>query len=234
MKEWIDYYDSSHSIYVNARHRDVHFRLIADHIVAHIPSPEARVLDYSCGEALDAGRVAKACGTLVLAEPAPGVRANLVRRLAGTSNISIVAPEDLQAAPAASFDLIVMISVAQYMTDAELEAALTLFHRLLKPNGVVALGDVIAPSTGAATDALALLRLAAREGFLIAALGGLVRTALSNYSQLRARFGLKRHDEADMIARLAKAGFSARRAPDNMGHNEARMTFLATPALTAG
>lgn len=232
MKEWIDYYDSSHSIYVNARHRDVHFRLIADHIIAHIPSPHARVLDYSCGEALDAGRVAKACGALVLAEPAPGVRANLVRRFGHEPKITVTSPDDLASGPDASFDLIVMVSVAQYMTEAELDAALTLFRRLLKPQGMLAIGDVIAPTTGAATDALALLRLAAREGFLLAAIGGLVRTALSNYSQLRARFGLKRYGEAEMIAKLANAGLTARRAAQNMGHNDARMTFVAKPTLS--
>jgi ubiquinone/menaquinone biosynthesis C-methylase UbiE len=229
MKEWIDYYDSSHSIYVNARHRDVHFRLIADHIIAHVPSPDARVLDYSCGEARDAGRVAKACGALVLAEPAPGVRADLVPRLSGEPRITVCAPDDLANRPDASFDLIVMVSVAQYMTEAELDAALKLFRRLLTPQGRLALGDVIAPATGAATDAIALLRLAAKEGFLLAAFSGLVRTALSNYSQLRARFGLKRYAEAEMIAKLATAGFDARRAAQNMGHNNARMTFVAVP-----
>lgn len=230
MKEWIDYYDSSHSIYANARHRDVHFRLIADHIIAHVPSSDARVLDYSCGEALDAGRVARACGALVLAEPASGVRANLVRRFGREPKIAICAPDELASRPDASFDLIVMISVAQYMSDADLDAALKLFRRLLTPNGTLAIGDVIAPATSAATDAIALIRLAAKEGFLLAALGGLVRTALSNYSQLRARLGLKRYGEAEMIERLGKAGFAAHRATQNMGHNDARMTFVATPA----
>ena len=51
MKDWIDYYDSSHSIYVSARHRDLHFQLIADHIAAYVTSPDAVVIDYSCGPA---------------------------------------------------------------------------------------------------------------------------------------------------------------------------------------
>src|SRR5262245_34644510 len=124
MKEWINYYDSSHSIYVDARHRDVHFRLIADHIIAKIPSSDARVLDYSCGEARDAGRVAKACCALVLAEPAPGVRADLTRRFAAEPRIAVASPDEIAALPDGSFDLIVMISVAQYMTEADLDAAL--------------------------------------------------------------------------------------------------------------
>jgi hypothetical protein len=33
-----------------------------------------------------------------------------------------------------------------------------------------------------------------------------------------------------MIAKLAAAGLSAQRAPANIGHNPARMTFVARPA----
>lgn len=230
MKEWVDYYDSAHSIYANARHRDAHFRMIADHIIAHIPSPDAAVLDYSCGEALDAARVANACRRLVLAEPAPGVRARLAQRFGAEPRISVCAPEHLATSPDASFDLIVMVSVAQYMTEADFDAALRLFRRLLKPQGTLALGDVVAPGTGPVTDALALLRWAAKEGFFFAAAFGLLRTMLSSYRKLRSRFGLKRYGESEMIAKLKAAGLDARREAQNIGHNPARMTFLATPA----
>ncbi len=57
MGDWIAFWDSEHSIYVNARHRDVHYRLIAEHIREHVP-PGATVLDYGCGEALHADIVA--------------------------------------------------------------------------------------------------------------------------------------------------------------------------------
>lgn len=234
MKEWIDYYDTAHSIYVNARHRDVHFQGIARHIVAHIPSPDAVVVDYSCGEALFAADVAAACRQLILVEPAPGVRARLEQRFGNNPRIVVRAPEDLAALPDASVDLVAMVSVVQYMTRAELDAALALFRRLLKPAGRLALGDVIAPGTGAATDAMALLQLAAHNGFLLAALAGLVRTALSGYSALRARIGLQRNSEAEMVEILRLAGFSAHRAAQNMGHNAARMTFVATPAAAPG
>ncbi len=40
MSDWIDFYDFKHSvIYVNARHRDVHYRTIAEDIRAYVPSP---------------------------------------------------------------------------------------------------------------------------------------------------------------------------------------------------
>jgi ubiquinone/menaquinone biosynthesis C-methylase UbiE len=84
MDEWIDYYDSTHTIYASKLHRDVHFKLIARDIIGYISSPDAVVLDYACGEALSAADVADACGKLYLAEPAPGVRGRLIARLRRT------------------------------------------------------------------------------------------------------------------------------------------------------
>ena len=43
MSDWISFYDFKHSvIYVNARHRDVHYRTIAEDIRELVPSPTAQ------------------------------------------------------------------------------------------------------------------------------------------------------------------------------------------------
>ena len=231
MDDWIDYYDSTHTIYVSKLHRDLHFRLIADDIIGYISSPDAVVLDYSCGEALSAARVAEHCSRLVLAEPAPGVRGRLIARFAGVLNIKVRSLDDLRHLDDGSVDLVTMISVAQYMTAAEFDTALATIRRVLKPAGRFVLGDVLKPDVGAATDVMALLRMGARHGFLKDALVGLVRTSLSDYWQLRTKIGLQRYSEAEMLAKLTKAGFSASRAPVNVGHNPARMTFVARHAF---
>jgi hypothetical protein len=80
-------------------------------------------------------------------------------------------------------------------------------------------------------DVIALLRFAATHGFMRDALIGLVSTALSDYRQLRARVGLQRYSEAEMVAKLAAAGFTASRAHSNIGHNPWRMTFVARHAF---
>ena len=54
MDDWIDYYDSTHTIYASRQHRDLHFQLIARDIIGYISSPDAVVLDYACGEAVSA------------------------------------------------------------------------------------------------------------------------------------------------------------------------------------
>jgi len=226
MVGWIAFWDSRHSIYVNARHRDVHYRTIAHDIAAHV-KPGTRVLDYGCGEALHAGRIAASARELTLCDAAGAVRAALARRFGSHPRISIRAPEEVAALAAGSFDAIILHSVAQYLTTQELGALLADFHRLLQADGLLVLGDIIPPHVSAATDALALLRFAAANGFFGAAVIGLARTLGSQYWRLRWRLGLARYSEAAMIGKLAAAGFEARRAAANIGHNRARMTFLA-------
>ncbi|MGA7486611.1 MAG: methyltransferase, partial [Xanthobacteraceae bacterium] len=167
---------------------------------------------------------------LILCEAAPAVRARLAERFAGHQKIEVRAPEEIAALPPASLDVIVLHSVAQYLTPRELDGLLALFRRLVRADGVLVLGDVIPPHVSAFTDAWALIRFAAADGFLGAALVGLVRTLVSDYWRLRSDLGLTRYGETAMLAKLGAAGFSARRAPANIGYNRARMTFLAKPA----
>lgn len=229
MGGWIAFWDSEHPIYVNARHREVHYAAIVADIAPYVPGPDAVVIDYGCGEALHADRIAAVAARLILCEAAPTVRAGLARRFAGDPRVSVAAPEDVAALPDGSVDLIVMVSVAQYLTRDELDALLALFRRLLKPQGRFILADVIPPHVSPVTDALALLRFAARHGFLGAAVLGLVRTAVSDYRRLRNALGLTLYDEAEMTGKLATAGFAPRRAGKNVGHNPARMTFVSQP-----
>jgi SAM-dependent methyltransferase len=229
--DWISFYDFKHSvIYVNARHRDVHYRTIAQDIRGHVPSATAQVMDYGCGEATSAHLVAEASGHLTLVEAAPNVRAALKARYAGNPKISVLTPEEALALPQASFDLIVMHSVAQYLTQAELDRLLAQFRRLVKPDGTVVVGDIVPPQLAAPAAAFALLRFGAANGFFWAALGGLMRIFVSDYFRLKRTVGLAHYTEAAMRTRLAAAGFTAERAARNLGHNQRRMTFLARPS----
>lgn len=231
MDDWIDYYDSTHTIYASRLHRDLHFELIAKDIIGYITSPEAVVLDYACGEALSAGVVATACGKLILAEPAPGVRGRLIARFAPDTKIRVRSLDDLRNMEEMSVDLVIMNSVSQYMTSAELDAAFGVVLRLLKPSGRLVVGDVLKPEVGMIRDVTALLWFGLKHGFFKDAVVGLVRTALSDYRQLRRRVGLQRYSESGMIAKLKAAGLTAAREQMNIGHNRWRMTFLARRAF---
>jgi hypothetical protein len=79
------------------------------------------------------------------------------------------------------------------------------------------------------TDAFALLRFGAANGFFFAAAWGLIRTLLSNYWKLRSQLGLTRYSTTAMIEKLNAAGFYVDLAPANIGHNRARKAFHARP-----
>lgn len=227
-RNWISFWDSEQTIYVNAHHREVHYRRIADDLRRFVKSG-AMVLDYGCGETQAAGRVAEIADQLILSDAAPSVRATLKAHYAGNYKIVVMAPDDVATMLDRSLDVIVLHSVAQYMKPEEIDALFRLFRRLLKPDGLLVVGDIIPPDSSALTDVLALLRFAAREHFFVAALAGIVRTVFSDYRKLRAELGLTRYRKSEMLAKLKTAGFSAERAENNIGHNGARMTFLARP-----
>jgi SAM-dependent methyltransferase len=230
VRDWTEFWDQPHSIYVNARHFDVHYRDIAQGIIALLPGPNARVLDYGCGEATHADLVAADAAELVLCESAPSVRAKLSQRFADIGNIRVLAPDQVEGLPEASIDLLVANSLVQYIAPADLDRLLAVWRRLLAPGGALIVADVIRPGVGVITDTVALLRYAAKNGFLLAAIIGVGRTVFSGYRRLRAELGISCYGEAEFMGKLAAAGFSAERLPFNLEHNPARMTFRARPA----
>lgn len=230
MADWISFFDSDHPIYVNARHRDVHAALVAGGLARYIPSRDATVLDYGCGEALYAERLAAGASRLILCEAAPQLRANLAARAADNQKIAVLSPQQVAALEQGSVDLIIMHSVAQYLTPTELDGLLAQFRRLLRADGRLLLGDIVQPQVSAASDAFALLRFAAANGFFLAAFRGLIKTLLSDYWRLRQSHGLTRYSEEDMLKKLRAAGFSAVREKVNIGHLQRRMAFIARPA----
>jgi SAM-dependent methyltransferase len=227
MPSWREFWDSAHSIYVSERHKDVHYRDVAEQLAAFVPSPQARVLDHGSGEAIHADLVAAHAGALILCDAAASVRASIAARFAGNPTIKVIAPEGVERLPDVSLDLIFANSLIQYLTADELDRTLVLWRRLLAPGGVLIIADVIPPHVGALSDGLALLRYAAANGFFLAALAGLTRTALSRYRKLRSELGIARYSEAEFLRNLRAAGFSAERLPKNVEHNPARMTFRA-------
>src|ERR1700732_879557 len=195
MSDWRAFWDSAHSIYVNARHKDVHYREIADQIAAFVPGPAARVLDYGCGEAIHADRVAAVAAEVLLCDSAPSVRAAIAARVAADPRIRALAPQEVEKLPDGSVDLIVSNSMTQYLAPAELDRVLALWRRLLAPAGTLIVAGVIPPDAGTLPEVTALLRYAAANGFSLAALWGLARTAASPYSRLRSRLGVTRYTQ---------------------------------------
>ena len=227
---WRDFWNGEHAIYVSPRHKALHYRQIATDLIGHIPAPDAVVLDHGCGEALDAARVAAACGKLYLCEAAPSVRDKLRAMLGGKPNVAVVSPEEVEALPAETLDLVVANSLIQYLSRDELVALLATWRGKLKPGGKLVVADIIPPDVSPLTDASQLLAFAWRGGFLTAALAGLVRTAFSDYRKLRAEYGLSTYRIDEIAALITAAGFENVTPAKNFGHNPHRLTLVGRKA----
>lgn len=230
MMNWRDYWNQDTPIYSGERHKLLHYKLVANDIVGLIPSPDASVLDYGCGEALFADQIAAKCGKLFLSDAAPLVRERLQAKFGRNGRVAILPPEEIAGLADESLDLVVVNSLLQYLSLEDLRALLKLWRTKLKHGGRLVIADVIPPDVSPLTDAKALLAFAWRGGFLTSALKGLARTAFSDYRRIREEIGLAQYGEDEMIDILRDAGFRVERAARNFGHNQARMTFMAWPA----
>ena len=225
---WREYWNSDTPIYVNARHRQVHYQRIAEDIGRLLSGQNQRILDFGCGEALAADQLATRCAHLYLCDGADLVRRRLRERLGHLANVTVLAPEELDAVPDRSVDLIVVNSVIQYLSAEEVSRSLAQWRSKLAPSGRLVIADVLPHNLNPLMDAIALLRFAAANGFLLPAVIGLGKTFFSDYRRMRATLGLAHYDEAEMLALLGQHGLSAQRMTWNFGHNPARMAFSAS------
>ncbi|MGE0853580.1 MAG: class I SAM-dependent methyltransferase [Hyphomicrobiaceae bacterium] len=227
---WLDYWNGNATIYVNDRHKCVHYEDVARDIVRLLPGPGARVVDYGCGEALSAAVVADACAHLYLSDGAPVVREGLAARFAGRANIAIIDPRQFEQLAPHTIDLIVVNSLVQYLSASEFAHLIAVARHKLSAAGRLVLADIVPRHVSPVRDAAEFLKFAGANGFLVPAGFGLVRSYLSGYREIRAKYGFLQFDEPEMLALLTQAGFAAHRHYPNMGHNTQRMAFVATRA----
>ena len=234
MDEWIDYYDFTHTIYVSKLHRDRHFPSLRGTSSATSP-PLCGRAGLCLRRGVVGGRVVDACGMLYLAEPAPGVRGRLIARFAPNTKIRVRSLEDVKKMAENSVDLVVMISVAQYMTPGELDAAFAVIKRILKPSGRFVLGDILRPEVGMLRDVLALLQFAAKNGFLKDALIGLIShgaVRLSRAARASRAAALQRgRDQGEAgQSRLLRRARAAQYRPQPLAHDLCGAPTPITPA----
>jgi len=227
MTNTISFWDRVRPAYACVRHKEVCFAHRAAVLARFVRSPDARVLEFGCGEALFADRVAERCGGLVLCEPAPTARAALQARYRGHPKIEVVAPDDMAALPEGYFSLVAANSLIQRFSCAELAGFLALWRRLLRKGGSLVLSDIIPPGVGADADMGALLGLGFREGFFLAAVTGLARSVSSPDGWPQSGPGLTFYAEDELLALLEAARLPATRLRPNVGLNPYRMAYQA-------
>ncbi|MGH9267601.1 MAG: class I SAM-dependent methyltransferase [Acidimicrobiales bacterium] len=186
--------------------------------------PSASVLDFGCGFGTVAALVAPQVKTLSLWDASPAMRARAADRLRAQGNVR-VAELGTEGTTEGPFDLILVNSVVQYMTDAELGAWIGRWAGLLSPGGRVVVSDLIRPGTGLTADLADMLRLSARHRARVAAAGRALRE-LRSYSQVRRAHPLLAVDPADLCRRAEAVGLGADILPENLTHLRSRATVV--------
>ena len=230
---WIDFWDRPNAIYAGRRNLEAHFDCIMRDLAPHLPEG-GTVLDFGCGEALGADRMAQTCGCVLLFDGAPSVRQKLAERLAAQPRVRVLDEAALAAQPPGSVDLVVVVSVLQYIARADLPGLLARWRELLAPGGRLLIADVVVTGTPMLQDVRSQLGFAARHGFLLAALAGIVRMALSDYRQIRQQVGFSTYAPDELRAVLERAGFMVERLARNIGPTPHRFTLVGRPASAGG
>lgn len=234
MKSWLDFWNAPNAIYVSRRHQEAHYAKVLSGIGRFMPAGGAAVvLDWGCGDALAADDLVQPCRTLLLYDRADSTRRRLLSRYAGSANIRVLDDAELDAVAPASVDLIVVNSVVQYLSPSQFADALRLFHRLLKNDGQLLLGDIIAPDTPLVGHVTTFLRFAWQNGFLVAAIIGLARNFVSPYRKLRRDAGYACYAESEMLGVLDKNGFVGERLTSNIAVSQLRSAYLARKQAAA-
>lgn len=223
---WVEFWNRPNAIYVNRRNLEAHFECLQRDIEGYLPSG-GTLLDFGCGDALAAEAMAARCARVYLYDAAPAVQQRLAGRFAGHPRIIVLDDHGLASLPAGSLDLVIAVSVLQYIPRAELEGVLARWRSLLKPGGQALIADVADPDTPLMRDIASQLGMARRHGFLLAALFGLGRLALSDYRQIRREAGFSTYSPAELLMLLEMAGLPAEPLPRNVGPTPHRRSFLA-------
>lgn len=235
MKSWLDFWNAPNAIYVSRRHREAHYAKVLSGIRRFMPAGGAAVvLDWGCGDALAAGDLAQTCRTLLLYDRADSTRSRLLSNYAGSPKIRVLDDAELGAVAPASVDLIIVNSVVQYLDRRQFGNSLRLFHRLLKSDGKLLLGDIIAPDTPLAGHVTTFLRFAWRNGFFVAAIIGLARNFVSPYRKLRRDAGYACYTPTQMLGLLDDNGFVGERLTSNIAVSQLRSSYLARKPSAGG
>jgi SAM-dependent methyltransferase len=223
-EQWLDYWNGDVSLYVSPRHLKAHYQRLFTDIQPLLPDPPFTLLDYGCGDALMAPMLAKAGGRILLYDLAPSRRVALRQRFAHEERIEV--QNDLEGVQGAC-DIVLLISVIQYVTRENLPGLLRSLGRCLKPGGLLVIGDILSPSNNMVTDVGALLRFGLAEGFFTDAVTGLVKTFRSDYRKMRGKLGLTVHTVEAIVGLLGQCGFHALPLTRNIGHARHRRTVMA-------
>jgi hypothetical protein len=104
----------------------------------------------------------------------------------------------------------------------------------LKSDGMLLLGDIIAPDTPLIGDVTTFLRFAWQNGFFVAALIGLARNFVSPSRKLRRGAGYACYTQTQMLGLLDDNGFVGGRLASNIAVSQLRSSYLTRKSNAEG
>jgi len=177
------------------------------------------VLDFGCGYGYVSEHLARTVSRVFIWDAVEEAMQRALKRIDDPA----VAPID-PASTDQVFDLIVVNSVVQYMSEETLSWWLERWADLLATGAAIAITDVPASSPSLVLEGAQWLWLALRKGVLVDA----VRFARANsarYQKARAKTGLGAINEADLNEMAERAGLDLEREPRNLAYQRGRASY---------
>jgi ubiquinone/menaquinone biosynthesis C-methylase UbiE len=228
VKSWIEYWNRPNGAFVSESHKHAYYERLFSSFRPFLPRGSgSAMLDWGCGEASAAEGMAAECERVYLHDPTEVVRSRLRERYKDHEQITVLDGEQLKRLPSECLDLILINSVIQYLTEAELVGALSGLQHLLKPGGRFLIGDVIAPGTALWQHVIVFLTFAYRSGFMASAIVGLVSKFLPSYNSMKRGHGLSKYSEAELFRVFQLCKLDGKRLSRNIAVSPIRSSYIA-------
>jgi SAM-dependent methyltransferase len=204
-------------------------------VAALVPDRQARVLDFGCGFGHSARFLAPQVGHVSLWDEAASVRYRARLRTAHLANIAYADLTNPDHDPEGSFDLIVVHSVIQYMSEPELRVWLGRWRAMLAPGGRLVLYDLIQPGHSAIRELLGFIAFSLANGIFLDALRQGLRDT-SGYVSARSRRRLLRLTPSRVRELAPSPEWYTQVLPVNLSHRRNRISAVlrATSNVQAG
>jgi SAM-dependent methyltransferase len=222
-RSWSEYWDHlENGDWLFSEQSDEYVTRLLAAVAVH---SRTRVLDFGCGYGFVACALAPRVGSVAVWDASPRMRSRASATLRPHANARLI---DLsQATPAERFDLILVNSVAQYMTSAEFDVWLERWHDLLAESGTLVLSDLLPPAHGTWVDVVDILSFSSRHRILLRTLRE-ATVEVRRYWRTRAVQPLVRIHPDDLCRRAGVAGFDVAFMKRNLTHLTHRTTALLT------
>jgi cyclopropane fatty-acyl-phospholipid synthase-like methyltransferase len=186
--------------------------------------PHMRVLDYGCGPGFAASLVAQHVAVVALWDTAARLRASALEQVSRFGHAEVVDLSTPSSAAVARFDLILVNSVVQYMTENELGQTMRVWRRLLRPEGRVILSDVVPPDSRMLREIRDTLWFSLSRGIFFASLNAMRREFL-RYAVARRSTPLLRLTASSVAALARNAGLMCTPLRTNLTFRRNRLSF---------